>query len=297
MATPGELIKLGVEAVSAPVRDLFFKLGGPFCEEIGESLRYPGMYLRTALGVRFFRRTQRMIEDAGFDPKTVSPKIFLPILQNASLENCEDLQERWAALLANAANPVSRTEVLPAFIEFLKQLTGPEAAFLDRVYDEVMEDDAKRKHPANQDNIALQLSSGLVRTETLIGANQIVLDNLRRLGILGPHPFAEQFAVGNPMRTYSLTELGRAFVEACHAPSKREPEAVTRKCISECLWCKTEGSSQIRLEPGQPRQCPLFNHVFQGHGWDGIDAHWRANHAHVAQYEAFWRGLCDRHRD
>jgi len=31
--------------------------------------------------------------------------------------------------------------------------------------------------------------------------------------------------------------------------------------------------------------CPECGHEFQGNGWDGIDAHWRAKHAHLMGYE------------
>jgi hypothetical protein len=34
--------------------------------------------------------------------------------------------------------------------------------------------------------------------------------------------------------------------------------------------------------------CPECGHEFQGNGWDGIDAHWKANHAHVMSYEVAW---------
>lgn len=66
--------------------------------------------------------------------------------------------------------------------------------------------------------------------------------------------------------------------------------------MAECLWCKTERESSRRLEPDQPRECPFCDHVFRGNGWDGIDAHWRANHSHAVRYEDFWEGLCFRHR-
>ena len=45
-----------------------------------------------------------------------------------------------------------------------------------------------------------------------------------------------------------------------------------------------------------PRVCPLCNHVFQGNGWDGIDAHWRAHHEKIMPYEIFWNSLCQAHR-
>lgn len=37
-----------------------------------------------------------------------------------------------------------------------------------------------------------------------------------------------------------------------------------------------------------PNVCPECGHVFQGNGWDGIDAHWRAAHGGVMPYEEAW---------
>ena len=46
----------------------------------------------------------------------------------------------------------------------------------------------------------------------------------------------------------------------------------------------------------EPRVCPECGHVFQGNGWDGIDAHWRSRHEAVISYGTFWDGLCEQHR-
>mgnify|MGYP000020474020 CR=1 FL=1 len=45
-----------------------------------------------------------------------------------------------------------------------------------------------------------------------------------------------------------------------------------------------------------PRICPECTHVFQGNGWDGIDAHWRARHEVIMPYGDFWQSLCEDHR-
>ena len=37
-----------------------------------------------------------------------------------------------------------------------------------------------------------------------------------------------------------------------------------------------------------PKVCPECGHVFQGSGWDGIDAHWKAKHAKVMPYNEAW---------
>jgi hypothetical protein len=34
--------------------------------------------------------------------------------------------------------------------------------------------------------------------------------------------------------------------------------------------------------------CPECHHVFQGNGWDGIDAHWKARHETIMPYDEAW---------
>jgi len=36
------------------------------------------------------------------------------------------------------------------------------------------------------------------------------------------------------------------------------------------------------------KTCPECGHKFQGNGWDGIDAHWKAKHAHLIAYKKAW---------
>ncbi len=46
-----------------------------------------------------------------------------------------------------------------------------------------------------------------------------------------------------------------------------------------CLCCKKGLPVQDR------RVCPECGHIFQGNGWDGIDAHWRAKECGVSDAE------------
>ncbi len=46
-------------------------------------------------------------------------------------------------------------------------------------------------------------------------------------------------------------------------------------------------SSFIETAPA-PKVCPECQHVFQGNGWDGIDAHWKARHGAVMPYKEAW---------
>jgi hypothetical protein len=89
-----------------------------------------------------------------------------------------------------------------------------------------------------------------------------------------------------------------------------EPEEVEDECLTnsedddgltkgmnmaqDCLCCK------MKKNEGAKKVCPVSGcgHVFQGKGWDGIDAHWRAKHEKDLDisYEEFWSNLCDKHR-
>jgi hypothetical protein len=57
-----------------------------------------------------------------------------------------------------------------------------------------------------------------------------------------------------------------------------------------CLCCAKKQKTEL------PRVCPECGHVFQGNGWDGIDAHWRSKHESLMPYREFWEGLCSSHR-
>ncbi len=37
-----------------------------------------------------------------------------------------------------------------------------------------------------------------------------------------------------------------------------------------------------------PNVCPECSGDFKGKGWEGIDAHWKAEHGHLMSYEEAW---------
>jgi hypothetical protein len=142
-----DLVKAGVEgAVAGAVeasgfRDLVQQFLGPLATEVGTGLGYVGAVLRIKLGLAMMKRASRMLSDAGIDPKRVAPKLFLPILEHASLEEDDYLQERWAALLANAADPSGAVPVSAAFPRILKDLCSEEVRILDKLYERVAQND------------------------------------------------------------------------------------------------------------------------------------------------------------
>lgn len=79
-------------------------------------------------------RTKILLSDAGRETQAVEEKVLFPLVQAASLESDPGLADKWAALLANAADPVQQAPVQPGFIEVLRQLTPLDARILAHIY-------------------------------------------------------------------------------------------------------------------------------------------------------------------
>jgi len=66
--------------------------------------------------------------------RAVPPKIALPIIEGASLEDEPELQILWNNLLANAMDPSFNDEIRYGFIDMIKNITGIEARILNELY-------------------------------------------------------------------------------------------------------------------------------------------------------------------
>ncbi|UEP58330.1 Abi-alpha family protein [Acidithiobacillus ferriphilus] len=93
-------------------------------------------YMRWERQLRLMKRSEEVLHELGFEGPTrpVPMKIAIPLLQTASMEEDDSLQDRWINLLVNAANEKSGVEVNRAYIEILSQITPLEAQILDAIY-------------------------------------------------------------------------------------------------------------------------------------------------------------------
>lgn len=90
--------------------------------------------------------------------------------------------------------------------------------------------------------------------------------------------------------TDNRTYLRRTWAECCGFQRAIQIGEHMKQNL-ECLCCKKG------ITISRPRQCPICGHIFQGNGWDGIDAHWRARHEEILPYEEFWKFLCAKHKN
>ena len=110
------------------------KILGPASDELGMLLADRVRLWRFKQSFRIVGKAQALLSQRGIEPAKVSLKTLVPILEFGSLEEDESMQDRWAALLANAADPTPETSVPPAFPDILRQLSPEDAMVLDRIY-------------------------------------------------------------------------------------------------------------------------------------------------------------------
>jgi abortive infection alpha-like protein len=155
----------------------------------------------------------------------------VPLLEYASLEDeaDEEMADRWAALLANAAaGNQFGAEVIPSFPAILAQLSAQEVRILAYLYDRQFRWQTAR-------DLGLRSSSEDIDSSRWVGADQervrellgetsrkIHLGNLQRLGLVRIKDRREDHTVATLV---NRTRLGEAFVAACSPPTGAQARA------------------------------------------------------------------------
>jgi len=169
--------------------------------------------------IRILKRAKNILATERLEPKAVNLKTFVPLLEAGAIEEDDEMAERWASLLASAANPAGKDTVEPAFVEILRQLTPIQARILDAIYQHI----EQKQIPVAEWNQRGILSDGL-RQALKIESNQfqLAVDNLVRLRLIGFPAVGLDF-IDNKDARFQLsnsdllcgTHLGHAFIRAC----------------------------------------------------------------------------------
>lgn len=208
------------------------KAGGEFVGDIfGESFRqFSGAVADWA---RYFRYKNFLcIADKVNDIHTarrltgkvvpIPPQYALPILEGASLENEESLQELWAGLIANASDPGHKLNIKKVYIEILRGLEPLDAVVMNLLSAQSLPEVFSKQNSAHLN------AEGVAR---LLGADteevKISLQTLARYGCIIDSWTGQTvedldkgysgFRVNNPKSNFRLSHLGRQFVLATQA--------------------------------------------------------------------------------
>jgi Abortive infection alpha len=110
---------------------------GPPMLEVGGYLADRIAFGRRMQGLRFERIYQLEFEKLGLDPKTIRPaplSLVYKVLEEASLEEAEEIQILWAKLLAKSVDPVTNFVATKMHISLIKELSPAEAVFLSALW-------------------------------------------------------------------------------------------------------------------------------------------------------------------
>ncbi len=151
------------------------------------------------------------IRASGLPPSAVSDKLLRAVLEDGPLEDDEDMQERWANLLANAFTG-REGSVRIAFPKILSELEPEEAMLLDEFASRTSSKSfLKKKHSVEEPGE---------------GGHRPAIDNLVRLGLLNftrtlPTTLGSISDDNATITGVQLTRLGWDFVQACREPQVR----------------------------------------------------------------------------
>lgn len=110
-------------------------------------------------------------------PRKLKIKEISKFLEYSSFENEENLQYKWAALLANALNPSNESVSLLVFMELLNQISEEELNIIELLYDSSFQESSSKK-------AELTITYISKKFEFKNNFTQLLVDNLLRLQLI-----------------------------------------------------------------------------------------------------------------
>ncbi len=218
-----------VAKASGKAIDAGSKFGGFISRYISGSLEQ-GMgifedklkYMRWERQQRLMLRAEQLMDEIGLQSpsKSIPLKLAVPLLEGASLEEDDSLQDLWAKLLVNSASEGSGIDLKRVFIDILERLTPIEAQILASIY----------SLPFKEIQHEGVLTAGLPHKaepavdEKKNGAEEpseeikLAIASLSSIGCLFT---AKTWGGGEAFAWVSPTVLGKSFVEACTLNAKQ----------------------------------------------------------------------------
>jgi hypothetical protein len=173
-------------------------------------------YARWKNQIKLMQKAEKFLKEMGLDKpnKTIQLKFAVPLLQAASLEEDEYLQDMWAKLLVTATTTQSNFEIKRMYIDILENLSSFDAQILEKIYSIPYE---KALH---KPIITSGLSKDIILPEKAPDKapdppdNDIKLSllNLDRLNCVS---IVKSMGGGQIFGLVNQTLLGKNFIDAC----------------------------------------------------------------------------------
>jgi len=190
---------------------------------VGDKLKY----MRWERQLRLMDRCNEMLAQRRIEGKTrsVAPKFAIPVIENASMEEDDELQDLWARLLTSSLDPSFSGELRNAFIDILKQLETTDVYLLSLLHSSYVLHVKKfgESSPASPSGVGFDSKELREHLGLDVVVYENCADNLMRVRCVASQVIkTDSFRVGNESMTIDkgydalcITSLGLAFVEAC----------------------------------------------------------------------------------
>jgi hypothetical protein len=194
-------------------------------------------FMRAERQLRLVDRWREIVKERKIEGplRIVTPKVALPIIESASLEENDELQDLWANLLASAVDPQFEGLIRAAYIDIIKQLEVVDVHILNVVYESYkqwLEERLREKIVDDYYFSPLNHAVGKIDITERLGisfaAYENSVDNLMRVRCLASYVADETIDTEvNTVPNYAavtvdyryefvcITLLGVSFVEAC----------------------------------------------------------------------------------
>ncbi len=208
LETTEKLVSFVAKVFKEPIRDAV--------GIIGDRLKF----MRWERQTRLADRVNEILAQRGVtETRAVPLKLALPVFENASLEDNDELQDLWAKLLANSMDPNFTKEIRYAYLEIIKSLTPLDVRILYVFYNTLsnmkIDWDNMTNYMVEKEQICKDLSISPQDYD-------VSMYNLFRVQCLGPAIRTGGVKLGTePLTIYKgidavvMTPLGKSFVEAC----------------------------------------------------------------------------------
>lgn len=229
-------------------KDFLEKLISPTIEEVGLLLSDNIKYFRFKNQVKILLKAKLYVEKNNISLKEIPIKILVPLLDKASLEDEETLQDKWSNMLVNMVDSDTnfQNQIFP---HILSQLSLEEYEALQEVLQkekelEIKQDELEKMVVLNDDKYYFKPETKKLKAEInkieqngfWISIEEFELANITRLGLIRQLPspiIIEEFQTGGRESEgreiwhqidakydpdnygYRITELGRKFITIC----------------------------------------------------------------------------------
>lgn len=177
-------------------------------------------YIRHKSLLYIYDKVEEIHRKRKIEGKTIpiSLRYAIPLLQNASMETDESIQDLWAGLIANATDPEKRFQVKRIYIRILAEIEPLDALVLKFISDQGWNIiNGPHKTEVNLERLSKEIN-------TLKEEIQISLQNLNQLGCIQAESDGISSStkanlldsmIDSPSVNFTLTSLARSLLRAC----------------------------------------------------------------------------------